>query len=77
MCPRNEETFIISPFSKVKNWGFRVKKMFVEILPLDPDPGSQNHADPTGNKNFAIIVRLVLAKFTVTVLKRILPLGNF
>ena len=51
--------------------------MFVEILPLDPDPGSQNHADPTGNKNFAIIVRLVLAKFTVTVLKRILPLGNF
>ena len=58
---RNEEIFIISLFSKVQIWGFGVKIFFlqflVDILPLgsgsvdphifaDPDPGSQNLADP-------------------------------
>ena len=54
--------FLISLFSKVQNWGLEVTKFFLEflvdILPLgsrsvdphifaDPDPGSQNLADPT------------------------------
>ena len=58
---RNEEIFIISFFfSKISDMGFGNKKFLfqflVDILPLgsgdphifeDPDPGSQNLADPT------------------------------
>ena len=59
---RNEEIFIVSLFSKVQIWGLGEKRFFlqflVDILPLgsgsvdphsfaDPDPGSQNLADPT------------------------------
>ena len=57
---RNEETFIISRLLKVQIWFLGEKKFFfhflVNILPLgsvdphifaDPDPGSQNLADPT------------------------------
>ena len=58
---RNQDIFIISPFSIVQTWVLRVKFLFlqilVDILPLgsgsvdphifaDPDPGSQNLADP-------------------------------
>ena len=58
----NQEIFIISLIFKSSDFGFRYKKFFflqflVDILPLgsgsvdmhifaDPDPGSQNHADP-------------------------------
>ena len=59
---RNQEIFIISLFSIAQTWVLRVKFIFlqflVDILPLgsgfvdphifaDPDPGSQNLADPT------------------------------
>ena len=59
---RNQKIFILSLFSIVQIWGLRVKFVFlqflVDILPLgsgsvdphifaDPDPGSQNLADPT------------------------------
>ena len=60
---RNQEIFIISLFSIVKTWVLRVKFFFqflIDILLLgsgsvdphifadpDPDPGSQNLADPT------------------------------
>ena len=58
---RNQEINIISLFSIVQIWILRVKiflQFLVDILPLgsgsvdphifaDPDPGSQNLADPT------------------------------
>ena len=58
---RNQEIFIISLFSIVQIWVLRVNKLFlqflVDIFPLgygsvdphifaDPDPGSQNLANP-------------------------------
>ena len=63
---KNQEIFIISIFSIVQIWVIRVKifsQFLVDILPLgsgsvdphifgdpDPDPGSQNLADPTDPK---------------------------
>ena len=59
---RNQEIFIISLFSIVQIWVLRVNflllQFLVDFLPLvsgsvephifaDPDPGSQNLADPT------------------------------
>ena len=47
---RKQEIFTISLFSIVQIWVLRVKFYFCSIwlifCPLDPDPGSQNLADP-------------------------------
>ena len=49
---RNQEIFIISLFFNSSDFGFESKifcccSFWLIFCPLDPDPGSQNLADPT------------------------------